>query len=275
MGTRSLALAAGLLALTLAGCPSGDEQPLLDAIRARGALRVGVEAANKPFEWQTEDGAYHGYDMELMQELARDLGVRLELVNTAWAGLIPSLQNGEFDCICSAMTITEERREAIDFSDAYFTTGQGFLVNKAFAQQHGLSGSEAFLRMFSAEGAPALILAVQQGTTGQFAAEQHFPHAEIRTFNTAAECALEVEAARANALVYDRDYLRYMELQHPETLMTLFPVITTEDYGIAIRKGESAFLAYVNAFLRRITDDGRRDPIYNRYFGENPEWMRQ
>src|SRR5690554_1282819 len=116
-----------------------------------GVLRVGTDAAYEPFESIDEDGNFVGFDMELIAMVADELGLELELKNIAWDGIIPGLMNGNYDCLISAMTITEERRKQIDFSDPYFTikqaivvrenddsiTGSADLVGKTIAVQNG------------------------------------------------------------------------------------------------------------------------------------------
>ena len=83
-------------------------------------LTVGVDAAYKPFEFIDEQGEFQGFDMDLIRAVGAAMGMEVELINTAWDGIIPGLMNGDYDVIISAMTITPERAESVNFSDPYF-----------------------------------------------------------------------------------------------------------------------------------------------------------
>ncbi len=92
---------------------------------AKPVLKVGTSADFPPFEFQDEKtGAYLGFDLDLIRAIGDAIGMDVQIVNTAWDGLIPGLITGNYDCIVSAMTITDERLKAVNFSDPYFSAGQ-------------------------------------------------------------------------------------------------------------------------------------------------------
>jgi len=94
-------------------------------IGAKPVLKVGTSADFPPFEFQDEKtGAYLGFDVDLIQAVGAAADMEVQIVNTAWDGLIPGLLTGNYDCIVSAMTITDERLKAVAFSDPYFSAGQ-------------------------------------------------------------------------------------------------------------------------------------------------------
>ena len=90
----------------------------LDAVKKRGTLVIGTEAAYVPYEF-VKDGKIIGYDPDIIDIMVKNLGVKPEIIDTAWAGIIPALYAGKFDCIVSAMTITKERAEKVLFSMPY------------------------------------------------------------------------------------------------------------------------------------------------------------
>lgn len=96
---------------------------------AAQVLRVGSDVAYPPFEYVDEaTGEFVGFDMDIIREVGRRLGLEVRIENVAWEGIIPGLLAGHYDAIISAMTITDERAQAVNFSDPYFATGQVILV---------------------------------------------------------------------------------------------------------------------------------------------------
>ncbi|MFS8542767.1 MAG: basic amino acid ABC transporter substrate-binding protein, partial [Limnochordales bacterium] len=173
---------AGLLALLL----------FAGAAAAEDVLRVGANVAYPPFEFVDEaTGEYAGFDMDLIREVGRRLGMRVEIINTAWEGIIPGLLAGHYDVIISAMTITDERAQAVDFTDPYFSTGQVIVVradDDRIQQPSDLAGK---------------VVAVQIGTTGQFAAEKLAGLRRIDHYPTTPEAFLALRLGRADAAVVD------------------------------------------------------------------------
>ena len=129
------------------------------AIGAKPVLKVGTSADFPPFEYQDEKtGAYLGFDIDLIRAVGAAAGMEVQIVNTAWDGLIPGLLTGNYDCIMSAMTITDERLKAVAFSDPYFSAGQ-VIVTRA--------KDSAVQTVEDLEGKK---ISVQIGTTGDLAA---------------------------------------------------------------------------------------------------------
>ena len=185
-----LALCAALLWLPAAvawgqdaSTPSGPS--VLDEIKARGELRVGLEAGYMPFEMRDKRGGIIGFDVDLAKLMARKLGVRLTLVNTQWDGIIPALLTGKFDVLMSGMTITEDRAKQVDFADPYIIIGQSVIMQpKLAATVHGVDDLNK----------PEYIVATKLGTTGDTAAAQYMPRAQIMKFETEAEALLQVRS---------------------------------------------------------------------------------
>ncbi|MBI2567533.1 MAG: transporter substrate-binding domain-containing protein [Candidatus Schekmanbacteria bacterium] len=225
----------------------------LEEILTRGTLRVGLEAGYVPFEMIDRKGELIGFDVALAHLMAEKLGVKLELVNTNWDGIIPSLNTGKFDIIMSGMTRTLERARAVNFSNPYFITGQTLLLSRSRAD-----GVQAYREL----DAKVRVIAVKLGTTGDFAASRLLSQAEIRRFKTEAEAALEVSSGRADAMVYDSPYVAIYARRDPERVRAILTPFTTENLAFAIRKGDPDFLSWLNLFLEEIRHD---DPVESSY----------
>ena len=182
MGASDIVLAMrwilGLL-VVLAACAKRDERSTLDQVLERGTLIVGTEPEFPPFESRNSDGEFVGFDMDMIRELAKDLGVKLRIEPMQFDSLPTALANGKIDLIASGMTAKEERAKSRSFTDTYFLTGLCLLVNVK-------AGIE---RPADVDGKR---LVVKLGTTGDINALKLFPKCEVTKFDTEGACALEV-----------------------------------------------------------------------------------
>ena len=126
---RVLALALFVLSLGLAACGDAGSKDLLAEIKERGTLRIATEPTFVPFESVDENDQLVGFDIDLARALAHDLGVEAEFVTVDWNSIIPTLISKKSDLIMSGMTITEERKRTVDYSDPYFHTITSVLVS--------------------------------------------------------------------------------------------------------------------------------------------------
>ncbi len=227
-----------------------------------GFLTVGSDIAYPPFEYTDEKtGEYTGFDIDLMTEIANRMGLKAKFVNTAWDGIIPGLLSDKYDVICSAMTITEERAKQVDFSDPYFEAKQVILTkadNTEIQDVDDLNGK---------------VVAVQQGTTGDFAAQrlkdEKGIQLEIKRFEGTPEALMAVQKGDADAAIIDNFVAYIAAKENPD----IYRVIESNEfapeyYGIAVNKDNPALLEKINEVLKEIKEDGTYDKIYNKWFGE-------
>ena len=261
------AFAAGGLLLT--GC-GGDDEPTTEAggdtgtgapaadlgLIQDGTLTVCSDIPYPPFE--VEDPAspsgYSGFDMDIMQAIADGLGLELAVQDVGFDPLASGtvLAAGQCDIGASAMTITEERKAALDFSDPYYDSLQSLLVppDSDIAAIGDLAGKT---------------VGVQTGTTGQSYATENAPDAEIVDFPSDAELWPALQAGNIDAILQDLP----VNIEHAKTegyqVVEEYP--TDEQYGFAFAKGEkTALLEAVNEQLQTMRDDGSYQEIYDKYF---------
>ena len=220
-----------------------------------GEVVVGINAEYPPFEMVDESGNIVGFDPELMTAIAEAAGFEFEFVNTRWDGIFVALASGEFDAVISAATITEERKETVDFSDPYFEAGQMLAVQ---ASNTDITG---------ADDLAGKKVGVQLGTTGDIWLTDE-TEAEVVRFdeNTLAFQALgngDVDAAMA-----DGPTLIEIVQANPElNLKVLDGVYTEENYGIAVRKDFPELLEAINRGLAAVKASSKYEEIYDKYFG--------
>lgn len=235
------------------------ESSALNQVIKRNKLIVGMEAKYFPFEYADKEGKLIGFDVDIANLIAKELGVGIEIKDIEWTGLIPALQSGKVDMIISGMTRTLERSKSVTFTDPYFETGLCVLLSRQKSSdvkeiQH-LNASER-------------IIAVKTGTTGDLIASKIFPKAQINRFKDESACAREVATARADAFIYDQLSIAKHRKENPETTLAILKPFTYEPFAIAIRKGDADFLGWLNLFLSTVKKDGRHDELYRKYFDE-------
>ena len=253
----SLLAACILGAALLTGC--GGEQAATSGSGAGSkVLKVGSSIDFAPFEFQDETQKdYQGFDMDLIRAIGKEMGREVEIQNLGFDGLIPALQGGNIDVAISGMTINDERKQNVLFSDPYYESGLTMIVredNTDIKTFQDLKGHK---------------VAVQIGTTS--AAEVHkLEGVDVKELNTPPDCFMELKAQGVDAVVNDRpvnDY--YITKSGAVGVKALPEKLTAEDYGIAIAKNNEDLQKEINAALKKLKDNGEYDKIYKKWFGDN------
>jgi polar amino acid transport system substrate-binding protein len=260
----TLTLAALVLALALAAPAAAGEtaaaltrESALTAIMERGVLRVGFDTF-VPWAMKDKSGAFIGFEIDVAERFASDLGVRVELVPTAWKGIIPALLAGKFDLLIGGMSIRADRAQQVYFSEPYYFSGQSMVASRAKA---------ADLKTLEDYNDPSVVIVARTGTTAQKALETHFPKARKRLFEKEPQALQELLSGRAHAFVSMAPLPAQQAAEHPEALFV--PVernLTNEPNGIAMRKGDPDLLNYVNSWIQQIRGEGWIQERYHYWF---------
>ncbi|WP_035245934.1 transporter substrate-binding domain-containing protein [Desulfogranum mediterraneum] len=258
-------LAVAMLAPQLfAGDIDLAKKSTLETIQQRKSLKVGLDSGYQPFEMVDKKGRVIGFDIDIAKELARAMGVKLEIVNTDFDGIIPALLTEKFDVILSGMTITQKRNLQINFADPYIVVGQAIILSKEL---------EGKIHSYKDLNDPKYTVASRLGTTGEMAVKRMIPRATYKSFDKEADGAMDVVNGQADAFVYDLAFNVVFMAQHGKGKAVLLDKpFTYEALGIGIRKGDPDFLNFLNHFLRQIKADGRYDRIYSKWI-ENTDWF--
>ena len=241
--------------MMLTGC-GGDKKEAKKAEPAK-VLRVGTEPTFAPFEFQKEGSKdYDGFDMDLARAIGKQMGAKVEIVNMGFDALIPALNANNIDLIAAGMSITDERKKAITFSEPYYTSGLIVMVNKDNKE------------VKSAKDLEGKRIAVQIGTTGEKKARS-IKGAKVTAFNTNTEAAMELKNKGVDAVINDSPVVGYYLAQGGnKTAMTVGEVMEAEQYGLAVKKGNDKLAADVNKALAELKKNGEYDKIYKTWFGE-------
>jgi len=236
---------------------SGVEQ-----IMQRGALRVGFSTF-VPWAMQDKSGNYIGFEIDVAERLAKDLGVKLELVPTQWSGIIPALLTGKFDIIIGGMSITAERAKKVNFSIPYYSTGMSLVADKTKAA--GFSRLEDFNKA-------GVIIVARIGATAADAVKKYLPKAELRLFDEEPQACQELLNGRAHALVSTAPLPATLALKNPDKLyLPLKESFTKEPNGFALRKGDPDTLNFVNSWISIVQAEGWIQERYHYWF-ETVDW---
>ena len=186
--TRTLALAATVAALALGHAQAQES----DADKDWSKVVIGTEGAYPPFNFLDASGELQGFDVDIAKALCAEMKVECSFVTQDWDGIIPALQNGNFDALVASMSITPEREEQIAFTNKYYQTPPAIAVPK-----------DSDITEATAEALAGKAIGAQTSTTHARAAESYFPDADVRQYPTAEEYKLDIESGRVDAVVDD------------------------------------------------------------------------
>ncbi|TVR05569.1 MAG: basic amino acid ABC transporter substrate-binding protein [Spirochaetaceae bacterium] len=234
-----------LLVLTLiAGfAVAGGQRQAADPNR----IVVATDATWPPMQFINEQRELVGFDIDLMRMIAEEAGLEVEFRNTAWDGIFAGLAARQYDAIISSVTITEERRQTMDFSIPYINAGQVLIVRE---NETGVT-TLADLRGRTA--------GAQIGTTGAFEI-QAVSGVELRSYDELGLAIEDLALGRIDGVVADTPIAADFVLQNENyrgRLKIVGEPFTQEFYGIAVQKGNSALLDRLNAALQTLLDSGR------------------
>ena len=268
LGAVAASLAfAGALALT--GCGNSDAPAdaagSADAsgsdtmqLVTDGTLTIGTSAEYEPFEYM-EDGEYKGFDLELAQAIADDLGLELKIENVDFDTIVPGVASGtKYDMGIAAITATPEREKEVSFTDSYYMDDQAIV---AMADNTEITGDN-YADALNAEGVK---IAVQSGSTAEAFAKENFPNAELVPFKNATDCFAAVQSSQANALVTNRSVAAQLVATSFSNEQVIKQISTGEEYAIAVNKDNTALLDALNDSIAKLTEDGTVDELMTKY----------
>ncbi|QLG26371.1 basic amino acid ABC transporter substrate-binding protein [Halorarum halophilum] len=236
-------------------------------------IEIGSDIPYRPFEYENEQGELVGFDVDIAEAVfSGELGYEYEFVPNSFDTIIPSLKNGNFRVIMSAMTINDERAQQVDFSDPYFTAYQTIVVrnDSDITSKEDLRGKR---------------VGVQKGTTGADAAAElqsefdgelqineydQIPDAFSALLNNQVVAVINDNTVSAEFVDQNGDQVRFVEGEGEAAAQgedaPPYLTLTVENYGIAFRQDDDDFREEVNGALQSIRESGEYDEIYNEYF---------
>ncbi|MBQ5777568.1 MAG: basic amino acid ABC transporter substrate-binding protein [Oscillospiraceae bacterium] len=243
MTKRILALAlAAVMVFALAACTAPTDE---------ATLTMGTNAAFPPYEFMDENNNVVGIDAEIAAAVAEKLGMKLEIKDMAFESLITAVSSGAVDIVLAGMTVTEERKESVNFTDSYATGVQVVIVTEdsAIATIDDLAGKK---------------IGVQTGTTGDIYCAGDYGEDAVARYDNGALAVAALQNGQVDCVVIDNEPAKAF-VEANEGLKLLDTEYITEDYAAAIAKDNTELLDKVNAALAELKADGTLDEIIGKY----------
>lgn len=239
----ALAVSAGLLAGIQPAQAQQDN--LIDTIKQRGRMLVAF-GTFVPWAMRDKQGNWIGFEIEVSTRLAKDMGVQLELLPTAWDAVIPSLIAGKFDVIIGGLTINPARQAQIDFTRPYSNSGQNVAASRQLAAN--MKWPEAF-------NDPKVTFTCRRGVAGCKTIEERFPKAVLRQFDDDAIAFQEVINGKAHVVISSEPKPTFFALKNPDRLFKPSAENLVDTYeGFGLRKGNPAAIAFFNDWIAKNQD---------------------
>jgi polar amino acid transport system substrate-binding protein len=219
----------------------------METIRKRGTLRVGVSIF-VPWVMHSNKGDLIGYEIDVARQLAEDLGVKVEFVQTSWAAIIAELLADKYDIIISGLSLTSERALLINFSEPYSHSASVLIANRK------LVGKLTDKKQFNTKN---ITIGVVKGSTGEKILDREFPQADIKAYEFESQAVAALLSGKIQAMLSSTPRTGYLLSRHDKELFQPFakPLAVYAE-GFGIRKGDSDFLNFLNTWIRVNTQNG-------------------
>lgn len=238
---------------------SNDE---LSKIQKNGEMTIGIMGTYAPYNYIGKNKEYTGFDVDIAKELAKRLDVKAKFVAQDFSGLIPGLQKGKFDALVSQVTITDERKKAIDFSDPYITNEVKVIVKE--------SNSD----IKSVEDFKGKTIGVGLGTNDEtYLRNDLMPKVgdfKINTYDDVITTLKDLDAGRIDATINNVYALKPIVEENGYKIKAVGEAIKADKAAVAIKKGNPKFVKAINGALEDMKKDGTYKKIFVKWFGEEP-----
>ena len=238
----------------------GDSEPTefasYDNLPAtNGTIRIGICSSSKPFVYE-KNGKFAGFDVDFMTAFAAEYGYAIDFEDTAFAGIMAGITSGKYDLGMSGVTITDERKESVDFSDVYHTEDLVFVIKKE-VDANDLS-----------QFANATLGVVTGSLYGGYSREQ-FPNATIKEFNTFADVLVALKQGKVDGIMLDKPNFNSVARTDESLSCITVPAYSVEiGFGFQKNDGGYALQAQMNEFLARLKAEGKIDEMIDKWYGK-------
>ncbi|MDY5483976.1 MAG: basic amino acid ABC transporter substrate-binding protein [Clostridium sp.] len=268
----ALSMAAMMAAVSLAGCSSKPAETAAPATEAateaaseaaeteaeeteaaaesKGTLVMATNAEFPPYEFH-DGGEIVGIDVEIAAAIAKELGMDFEVEDIAFDSIIPEVQSGKADFGAAGITVTEDRKQSVDFSDTYATATQVIIVK------------EDNTEIETPDDLVGKTIGVQLGTTGDIYASD-IEDATIEQYNKGFEAVQALSQNKIDAVIIDGEPAKVFVSEN-EGLKILDEAFTTEEYAICVKKGNTELLEDINTAIANLKESGELQEIVDKY----------
>ncbi len=229
----------------------------LAAAKDWSTVRIGTEGAYPPFNYFDSNSELQGFDVDIAKALCAEMKVECTFVAQDWDGIIPALTAGKYDAIIASMSITDERKQVIDFTDKYYTNSLNFVAP-----------TDSGITDVSPEGMAGKTLGAQSSTISASFLEENYTDDDIRLYPTQDDANLDLANGRLDAVLADVGPLGVW-LNTDDGSCCIFvgkPVVSDDVIGIGVRKEDQDLKEMLNKAIAAVVANGVYDQISERYF---------
>lgn len=237
---------------------------LLEQIKSKGKITIGLMGTYAPYNFVNEKNEVDGYDADISKEIAKRMGVEAEFVTGEFSGLIEGLQKDKYDALVSQVTITDERKQSIDFSEPYVKNDVNIIVqgdNSSIQKIEDFKGKK---------------VGVALGTNDEtYLREEVLPKVgnfEIVTYNDNLNALMDLNTGRIDATINNVFALKPLIEKNHLNLKTVGEPLKSDFAGVAMPKNSPELQAAVNKALQEMKTDGTLKTLYNKWFGVDPNF---
>ena len=270
--TIFISIAIVIMAVVFMGCGGKNEVKqanedkkeavLLDQIKQAGTLKVGLMGTYPPYNFLNDKNEVDGFDADIAKEVAKRIGVKVEFITNEWSGIIAGLEKGKFDIVVSQMTITEERKKTMDFSEPYIKNAVNVIVkddNKTIKSVEDFKGKKIGVGLGTNDEKYLREKAIP--TVGKF---------DIITYNDVVTTLFDLNTGRIDATVNNLFAIKPLVEKNNLKIKAVGSPIKEDYAGMAIRKGNPEFLEAIDKALADMKNDGTYKQIYVKWFDVEP-----
>jgi polar amino acid transport system substrate-binding protein len=251
-----------LFVLALVACAPEKPASHLETIKESGVIKVGTSADYPPFEYVDDSGNKTGFDIDLMNEIGKRMGVQVEWVDMPFDSLIAAVQEGKLDAAISAFNYSAERDEKIDFTDPYYTSEDSFMVPDDF------SGA-----VVKPEDVIAYKIGVQTGTTqdswltDNLVTTGQLPEGNLFRYDRVDQAVLDLKSGRIDVLMSDYVPAQVLAEQQGGLEIVYHGVLSSGPMNIVIPEGDKELASVLNTIIRQLHEQGIIDQLSVQYIG--------
>ncbi len=244
-------------ATAAAGSGAASSSPdLLAQIKGKGVLRVANTQASPPWSMLNDKNQPEGYDVDVANDLAKRMGIpKVEFIASDFKSFILGIQSDKFDIAITGLSITDERKQQVEFSEPYEVNGVAIFVessNSSIKSRSDLAGKK---------------IAVSAGSTQEKFVRENIPTAEVKTYETATLALSDVSFGRADAALFSRYVGSYLASKNNLKVKPTQELLNVEVNAMALKKGQTAFKAEVDKALAAMVADGTLTTISKKWLG--------
>lgn len=240
-----------------AASSTSTKENSLDRVKKAGKIVIGIDDTYPPMEFKDKDNKLVGYDIDMANEIAKKLGVKVEFVPTAWDGIFMALQSKKFDVIHSSVSITDERKKTMIFTEPYIYGGNAIFVkadNTTVNSQDDFKGK---------------IIGCQVGTTAQDVLSKMSGMKEVKKYNGMTEAFLDLKNGRIDAVVSDPQVGDYYILTQKDKVRKIKSLLNQEPIGVAFRKDDTDLKDGYQKAMDELKKDGTLSKLSEKWFGHD------